>query len=166
MTTPSTKVKVNVDAASARVLGPDALRIDELALPRLHVSKKIGNDLVLLVAHAASKMRHALVRLLRIAQIRLRYQDVAHRQHAQATELLGRVKDDGREARRHLRVQSYFNSRLDLVLALDLRASEVNMSRRWRRACDEARIHTKHQGERASTDKILSCGHVDAVDAT
>ena len=115
------------------------------------VPEQIGNDLVLLVAHAAAKMRHALVRLLGVAQIlrgndgvarrpsrsekrralrddgversttlsdaiaaiptssssmtptrrRLRDEHVAHGQHAQAPELLRRVKDDGREARRH-----------------------------------------------------------------
>ena len=59
---------------------------------------------------------------------------MAHGEHAQAAQFFGGVEDDGRESRRHLRVESYFNSRLDLVLALDLRASEVNMSRRWRAA--------------------------------
>ena len=57
------------------------------------------------------------------SQRRLGYQDVAHRQHAQAAQFLGRVEDDGRESGRHLRVQSYFNARLDLVLALDLRGA-------------------------------------------
>ena len=52
-----------------RVLGPHSLTVDELALPRLHVSKKIGNDLVLLVGHAAPEVGHALVRLFGIAQV-------------------------------------------------------------------------------------------------
>jgi len=69
MKTPSTTFKVNIDAASARVLRPDPLRIDELALPGLHVSKEIGNDLVLLVGHAAPKMGDALVRLLAVAEV-------------------------------------------------------------------------------------------------
>ena len=66
MTTPSTKFNFNEDAASARVLGPHSLGIDELALPGLHVSKQVRDDLVLLVRHAAPKMGDALVRLLAV----------------------------------------------------------------------------------------------------
>ena len=208
MKTPSTTFKVNIDAASARVLRPDPLRIDELALPGLHVSKEIGNDLVLLVGHAAPKMGDALVRLLAVAEVlrvidgvasgphavdahwlhqsrpwavswsilsrfgrdgvggtrsrqdmtqlpqfsltaastasrwshddaidrasssssvktltqrRLRDEHVAHAQHAQPPELLRRVEDDGREARRHLRIQTDLDARLDFIFALDLR---------------------------------------------
>ena len=38
-------------------------------------------------------------------QAHLRDQDVAHAEHAQAADLLGRVEDDRREAARHLAVQ-------------------------------------------------------------
>mmetsp|Transcript_8069 Transcript_8069/g.26443 ORF Transcript_8069/g.26443 Transcript_8069/m.26443 type:complete len:279 (-) Transcript_8069:3543-4379(-) len=101
------------------VLRPDALRVDELALPRLHVAEEVWDDLVLLVRHAAAEVRHARVRLLRVAQVGLRDEDVAHGEHAQAAELLRRVEDDGREARGHLGIEADLDPRLDLVLALD-----------------------------------------------
>ena len=53
--------------ALQRVLGPHSLTIHKFALPRLHVSKKIGNDLVLLVGHAAPEVGHALVRLFTVS---------------------------------------------------------------------------------------------------
>ena len=83
-----------------RVLGPDALRVDELALPRLDVPVEVGDELVLLVAHARAEVGDAAVRLLGEAQVRLRDEHVAHREHAEAAELLGRVEHDGREAAR------------------------------------------------------------------
>ena len=46
------------------ILGPDTLAIDELAFPRLDVPIKIGNQLVLLVGHACSKVRDAGIGLL------------------------------------------------------------------------------------------------------
>ena len=46
---------------------------------------------------------------------------MAHGEHAQAAQFFGGVEDDGRESRRHLRVESYFNARLNFILALDLR---------------------------------------------
>ena len=55
---------------------------------------------------------------------------MAHGQHAQAAQLLRRVEDDGRESRRHLRVEADLDPRLDLIFALDLRADGVNTSRR------------------------------------
>ena len=51
------------------------------------------------------EVRDAQVGLLAVAQVGLRDQDVAHGQHAQAADLLGRVEDDGREAGGHLRVE-------------------------------------------------------------
>ena len=76
-----------------------------------------------------------------LSQHGLRDQDVAHRQHAQPSQLLGRVEDDGREARRHLRVEADFNPRLDLVLALDLRgASSRRGSTRSRGHVDGAAV--------------------------
>ena len=71
-----------------------------------------------------------------LSQHGLRDQDVAHRQHAQPSQLLGRVEDDGREARRHLRVEADFNPRLDLVLALDLRGASSRRGSLARRSCD------------------------------
>ena len=53
--------------ALQRVLRPDALAVDELGLPRLHISKKVRDDLVLLVGHAAPEVRHALVRLFTVS---------------------------------------------------------------------------------------------------
>ena len=54
---------------------------------------------------AAPEVGDAQVRLLAVAQVGLRDEDVPHGQHAQATDLLGRVEDDRREARGHLTVQ-------------------------------------------------------------
>ena len=79
-----------------------------------------------------------------LSQHGLRDQDVAHRQHAQPSQLLGRVEDDRREARRHLRVQTNFNARLDLVLALDLRgASSRRGSIRSRGHVDGAAVRMR-----------------------
>ena len=102
-----------------RVLCPDALRVDEIGLPRLDVPVQIGNDLVFVVAHARAEMRDADVGLLRPPQVALRNQHVAHGKHSQATQFLRRVEDDRREPRRHLEVEADLDARLDLVLALD-----------------------------------------------
>eukprot|EP00964_Phaeocystis_antarctica_P078146 scaffold48598_cov65-Phaeocystis_antarctica.AAC.1 len=108
-----------------RVLGPDALRVDELALPRLDVPEEVGDHLVLLVAHAAAEVRDARVGLLGEAQVGLRDENVAHREHAEAADLLGRVEDHGREARGHLGVEADLDARLDLVLALDEQVEQL-----------------------------------------
>mmetsp|Transcript_19227 Transcript_19227/g.59289 ORF Transcript_19227/g.59289 Transcript_19227/m.59289 type:complete len:634 (-) Transcript_19227:308-2209(-) len=101
------------------VLGPDALGVDELGLPGLDVAEEVGDDLVFLVRHARPEVRHALVRLLGVPEVRLRNQHVAHRQHPEAAEFLGRVEQNRREARGHLGVESDLDARLDLVFALD-----------------------------------------------
>mmetsp|Transcript_8139 Transcript_8139/g.19409 ORF Transcript_8139/g.19409 Transcript_8139/m.19409 type:complete len:210 (-) Transcript_8139:3983-4612(-) len=100
------------------VLGPDTLGIDELRLPGLHISVQVGDELVLLVAQATAVVRDARLGLLRISQVRLRDQDVAHTEHAQSSQLLGGVEDHRRESRGHLRVQPDLDSSLHLVLAL------------------------------------------------
>mmetsp|Transcript_94895 Transcript_94895/g.290283 ORF Transcript_94895/g.290283 Transcript_94895/m.290283 type:complete len:372 (+) Transcript_94895:2060-3175(+) len=87
-----------------RVLRPDALAVDELGLPRLDVPVQIRDELVLLVAQAAAIMCDARLGLLGIPQVRLRDENVAHAQHAEAAQLLWRVEDHRREARRHLGV--------------------------------------------------------------
>ena len=84
-----------------RVLGPHALRVHKLGLPRRHVPVEVGDQLVLFVAHARAEMGDASVGLLREAQVALWNEDVAHREHAQPANLLGRVEDDRREALRH-----------------------------------------------------------------
>lgn len=63
-------------------------------------------------------MRDPRVGLLGPAQVRLWNQHVTHGQHAQATQLLGRIKHHGREPGGHLGVESNLNTCLDLVLAL------------------------------------------------
>ena len=45
---------------------------------------------------------------------------MTHGQHAQPAQLLRRVEDDGREARRHLRVQTDLDPSLNFIFALDL----------------------------------------------
>lgn len=64
----------------------------------LDVAVKVGNELVLLVAHACPEVGDAQISLLAVPQVRLGDEDVAHGQHAQAPNLLGRVEDDRREA--------------------------------------------------------------------
>ena len=71
------------------------------------------------MTHAGSEMCDADVGLFGPAQIRLRDQHVTHGQHAEASELLGCVEHDRREATRHLGVETDLDTRLDLVLALD-----------------------------------------------
>ena len=69
-----------------------------------------------------------------LSQHGLRDEHVAHREHAQPSQLFWGVEDYRREARRHLRVEADLDARLDLVLALDLRAACS-----WRgstRSCD------------------------------
>mmetsp|Transcript_13659 Transcript_13659/g.18093 ORF Transcript_13659/g.18093 Transcript_13659/m.18093 type:complete len:330 (-) Transcript_13659:4853-5842(-) len=102
-----------------RVFGPDSLGVDELAFPRLDVAEEVGNDLVLLVAHAAPEVGHTALGLLGVSQVRLGDEHVAHTQHAEAAELLRGVKDDRRKPGRHLRVETNLDPGLDLVLAFD-----------------------------------------------
>ena len=47
----------------------------------------------------------AQIRLLAVAKVGLRNEDVAHGQHAQASNLLGRVENDRRESGGHLGVE-------------------------------------------------------------
>mmetsp|Transcript_82933 Transcript_82933/g.149644 ORF Transcript_82933/g.149644 Transcript_82933/m.149644 type:complete len:355 (+) Transcript_82933:1047-2111(+) len=100
------------------VLGPDALGVDELGLPGLHVAIEVGDQLVLLVAETTSVVRDASLRLLGVSQVGLRDQDVSHAQHTQTSQLLWSVEDHWRESRWHLGVQSDLNTGLHLVLAL------------------------------------------------
>lgn len=50
---------------------------------------------------------------------------MAHRQHAEAAQLFGRVEDDGGEAAWHFGVQADLDTRLDLVLALHQQVQEL-----------------------------------------
>ncbi len=100
-----------------RILGPDALRVEKLTLPRGNVSEEVWNELVLLVGHARAKVRHGTaLHLLAPPQVTRRNEYVAHREHPQAAQFFGRVKDDWREARRHLAVETHLDARLHLVL--------------------------------------------------
>ena len=69
--------------------------------------------------HTDSEVGDASICLLGNSQIALWYQDVAHRQHAETTKFLWRVKHYWWEATRHFRVQTNLDPRLDLVLAFD-----------------------------------------------
>mmetsp|Transcript_62206 Transcript_62206/g.196851 ORF Transcript_62206/g.196851 Transcript_62206/m.196851 type:complete len:1067 (-) Transcript_62206:4174-7374(-) len=85
-----------------RVLRPHALAVDELALPRLDVAVQVRDKLLLVVRHAAAEVGDPGVGLAGVAEVALRDEDVAHREHPQAADLLGSVEDHGREARGHL----------------------------------------------------------------
>jgi len=102
-----------------------ALRVHEFALPWLNVAEEVRDELVLLVRHARAEVGDARVGLLGEAQVRLRDEHVAHREHAQPADLLWRVEDDRREARGHLGVESDLDARLDLVLALDQQVEQL-----------------------------------------
>jgi len=86
---------------------------------------EIWDQLIFLVAHAGPEMCDANIGLLRPAEIRLWNQNVAHRQHAETSELLRRVEHDRREPTRHLRVESDLDTCLDLVLTLDEKIEQV-----------------------------------------
>mmetsp|Transcript_8730 Transcript_8730/g.18587 ORF Transcript_8730/g.18587 Transcript_8730/m.18587 type:complete len:747 (-) Transcript_8730:2392-4632(-) len=108
-----------------RILTPHALAVNELTLPGLDVPVQVGDELVLLVAHAGPEVGDPQVRLLAVAQVRLGDQDVAHGQHAQAANLLGAVKHHGGEAAGHLGVEADLDTRLDLVLTLDQQVQQL-----------------------------------------
>ena len=88
------------------ILSPDALRVDKLALPGLDVAVEVGDELVLLVAHAGAEVRDAEVGLLAVTQVGLRDQDVAHGKHTEAPDLLGGVEDHRGETGRHLQKET------------------------------------------------------------
>ena len=77
------------------------------------------------MTHSRPEVSDAHVRLLAPSQVRLRNEHVTHGQHAQPSDLLGRVEDDGREATGHLRVEADLDARLDLVLALDEQVEQL-----------------------------------------
>ena len=52
-------------------------------------------------------------------QVRLGDEHVTHRQHAETSQFLGGVENDGRESTGHLGVEADLDTGLDLVLALD-----------------------------------------------
>lgn len=90
-----------------RVLGPDSSRVQELGLPRLEISVQVRDQLILLVRHTRSEVSDSsAVRLLGPPQVRLRNEHEAHGQHAETSELLGRVEDGGRETRGHFTVET------------------------------------------------------------
>ena len=71
------------------------------------------------MAHTRSEMSDTHISLFRPSQIRLRDQNVAHGQHAEAAQFFGRIKHHGRESRGHFGVQTDFDTGLDLIFALD-----------------------------------------------
>mmetsp|Transcript_6268 Transcript_6268/g.11473 ORF Transcript_6268/g.11473 Transcript_6268/m.11473 type:complete len:253 (+) Transcript_6268:2354-3112(+) len=60
------------------VLGPDALRVNELSLPCLHIPVKVRDQLVLLVAQSTAVVGDACLGLFGVSQVRLRDEDVSH----------------------------------------------------------------------------------------
>mmetsp|Transcript_33774 Transcript_33774/g.44564 ORF Transcript_33774/g.44564 Transcript_33774/m.44564 type:complete len:256 (-) Transcript_33774:445-1212(-) len=64
------------------VLGPDALAVHVLRLPRLDVTIKVGNQLIFFVGHSDAEVRDSGISLLRHSQVTLRDQNVAHREHS------------------------------------------------------------------------------------
>mmetsp|Transcript_139393 Transcript_139393/g.242389 ORF Transcript_139393/g.242389 Transcript_139393/m.242389 type:complete len:312 (+) Transcript_139393:3827-4762(+) len=111
--------------ALQRILGPHPLGVDELGLPRLDVPVQVGDELVLVVAHARPEELHPHLRLLGVLEIRLGDQHVSHGQHPKPTQLFGGVEHHGGEARRHLGVQADLDPRLDLVLALHQQVQQL-----------------------------------------
>ena len=101
------------------VVSPNALTINELALPGLDVAEQVGDEQVLLVGKPRAKVTDANVRLSGEAKIGLGDEDVTHGEHAETTEFLGGVKDDGRETTGHLGVETHLDPRLHPILALD-----------------------------------------------
>lgn len=54
----------------------------------LEVTEEVGDELLLLVAHARPEVRYSDVRLLRVPQVALRDEHVPHAQHSQPPQLL------------------------------------------------------------------------------
>ena len=108
------------------VFRPYPSRVQELGLPRLHVTIQVWDELILFMGHTRSEMGDtARIGLFGPSQIGLRDENEAHRQHTKTTELFGRVKDGGRESGRHFTVETDLDSGLDLVLGLDQGVEEL-----------------------------------------
>mmetsp|Transcript_29941 Transcript_29941/g.79798 ORF Transcript_29941/g.79798 Transcript_29941/m.79798 type:complete len:205 (-) Transcript_29941:4024-4638(-) len=106
------------------VLSPHALTVNEFSFPSLDVPVQIRNQLVLFVAQAAAIMGDAHLRLFGIPQIGLRDEDVAHAEHTETAKLLRCVEHHRWETRRHLGIQSNFDSGLDLILTLNQKVQQ------------------------------------------
>ena len=77
------------------------------------------------MTHARPEVSDADVRLSGPTQVGLGDEHVAHRQHSQPPQLLRGVEHHGREATRHLRVESDLDPSLDLVLTLDEQVEQL-----------------------------------------
>ena len=75
---------------------------------------KVGNELVFIVAHSRSEVCNSRISLLGPAEVRLRYENVSHGQHAQPSQLLRGIEDNWREPTGHLGVESNLDTCLDL----------------------------------------------------
>ena len=91
----------------------------------IHLPVQVRNQLILVVTHARPEMSDPHVCLFGPAEIRLRDEDVAHGQHAEATQLLGRVEHDRRETTGHFRVKTDLDTGLNLVFAFDQQVQEL-----------------------------------------
>lgn len=70
------------------------------------------------MTHARTKVSDADISLFGPSQVRLGNEDMTHTQHAQASQLLGCVEHHWREPARHLGVQTYLDTSLNLVFTL------------------------------------------------
>ena len=91
---------------------------------KIHLPVQVRNELILVVTHTGPEMRDSHVCLFGPAEIGLRDEHMAHGQHAQAAQLLGRVEHDRRETTGHFRVETDLDTGLDLVLTLDQKVQE------------------------------------------
>mmetsp|Transcript_13888 Transcript_13888/g.19295 ORF Transcript_13888/g.19295 Transcript_13888/m.19295 type:complete len:371 (-) Transcript_13888:1044-2156(-) len=107
------------------VLSPDTLRVNKFLLPRQDVSVQVRNKVILFMAQTTSEVSWANIGLLGIAEVRLRDENMSHREHSKTSQLLWSVKDHRRESARHLRVETNLDTGLDLVFTLDQHVKEL-----------------------------------------
>ena len=81
---------------------PDSLRINEFTLPRLYIAIKIGNQLVLLMAHPTPEVGYTNICLLAIPKVTLWNQNMTHGQHSEPSNFFGSIEDDRWKPARHL----------------------------------------------------------------
>ena len=118
---------------------------------------QIWDQLILLVTHAGPEMCNADVGLFGPAEIRLWDQHVAHRQHAEASELLRRVEHDRREPARHLGVEADLDTSLDLVLALDEEVQQLL-------GVDDGLAEVRHQADQSRVPLVHNL-HVQSTNS-
>jgi hypothetical protein len=102
-----------------RILSPNTLGVNKLALPWLKIPEEIWDQLVGVVAKTGAEMSHSHFRLLAVPEIALWDKHMSHRQHTKPSKFLWTIENYWRESTWHLTVQPNLDTSLDLILVLD-----------------------------------------------